>query len=50
MTPNCGSIIWKHRQGYEEVFIEELHNSRKVRNVVAIYKTNNLPKRKYLKH
>ena len=29
-------------KGYEEVFIKELHNSRKLRKVAAIYKTNKL--------
>ena len=47
MTPNFGNTISKHDKGYEEVFIKELLNSRKVRKVVAIYKTNNLPKSKY---
>ena len=27
-------------KGYEEVFIKELRNSRKLRKLVAIYKTN----------
>ena len=44
MTPNCANTISKHGQGCEGIFPQGkgLHNSQKLRKVVAIYKTDKL--------
>ena len=44
MTPNCTNTISKNGQGSEGILPKgkNLHNSRKLRKVVRIYKTDKL--------